>query len=160
MRNLDWLKAHATYDGDACLLWPFGHDQDGYGVAYAGRRPDGKKRITRASRIMCEIVHGEPPTSKHVAAHTCGKGHTGCVNPKHLVWKTARENERDKFVHGTYRPGSKASRLTKEQIAHIRASKGIVGARRLGKLYGISRNGIRYWQDSTHDPVIPKTCNA
>lgn len=33
---------------------------------------------------MCELVYGKPPMPKHQAAHNCGKGNLGCINPKHL----------------------------------------------------------------------------
>jgi hypothetical protein len=49
----------------------------------------------------------DPPSSKYQAAHKCGNGHLGCVNPKHLSWKTRAENEADKIAHGTISRGER-----------------------------------------------------
>ena len=81
------------FDGDGCLLWPFQISTTGYGRLEV----NGKKKI--ASRYVCELAHGEPPTRQHEAAHSCGN--SKCVNPKHLRWATHTENEADKLVHGT-----------------------------------------------------------
>jgi len=92
----EWIFSTALpYMGTECLEWPFAKYQNGYGLV----RHDGRNTV--ASRFICMLAHGEPPTEFHEAAHTCGKGHLGCVNPRHLSWKTKIENEADKKVHGT-----------------------------------------------------------
>lgn len=85
------------YTGDDCLLWPFSKSNKGYGTI----NHDG--RNLTVSRFLCAEVNGPPPTPDHVAAHSCGRGHTGCVNPRHLRWATRTENEADKIIHGTKR---------------------------------------------------------
>lgn len=50
---------------------------------------------------MCQKAHGDPPSPKHDAAHSCGRGHEGCVNPNHLSWKTKKQNQADRITHGT-----------------------------------------------------------
>src|SRR5690606_7588220 len=65
---------------DECILWPFSKSAKGYG------RARWKGRDSNAHRIVCELVHGKPPTPKHEAAHLCGN--RACVNPGHLQWKT------------------------------------------------------------------------
>ena len=90
-----WIESHASFDSEKCLPWPFACRRRGYGaVAVEGK-------LLPAHRYICECVNGPPPTPKHVAAHSCGKGHEGCVNPRHLRWATYGENEADKIVHGT-----------------------------------------------------------
>jgi len=90
-----WLLEHVNHDGEECLTWPFSPGANGYGqVRYKGR-------MYVASRLMCILAHGEQPTPEHETAHSCGKGHQGCVNPKHLRWATHAENEADKLIHGT-----------------------------------------------------------
>lgn len=86
----------AAYDGDDCLPWPYSRNENGYGTLYA---PKGETTV--ASRAVCELVHGPAPSDTHMAAHSCGKGHEGCVNPKHLRWATPLENSADKVIHGT-----------------------------------------------------------
>lgn len=137
---------------DACVTWPFSCDGNGSGTVGI----NGK--ALRASRVMCELAHGPAPTPEHHAAHSCGKGHEGCVNPNHLSWKTQAENEADKKIHGTAKGGSRGlggnrSYLTPEQVAEIRAYKGKLPAEEVAKQYGLRRGGVRYWWDTTHSPV-------
>ncbi|WP_292637037.1 hypothetical protein [Mesorhizobium sp.] len=56
---------------------------------------DGKCR--RVSRLVCEEVHGPPPSPDHEAAHSCDNGDLGCATKRHLSWKTPKENTADKF---------------------------------------------------------------
>lgn len=104
------------YEGDECLLWPFGRDGNGRAqLHYEGR-------MRKAHRVVCERTHGAPPTPKHHAAHLCGNGHLGCVAKRHLAWKTPAENVADKLVHGTHNRGERhnQAKLTTEQVKDIR----------------------------------------
>lgn len=83
------------FDGDECLIWPLRRKKTGYGALKL------KGKTTTAHRVICREAHGDAPTPRHQAAHSCGKGHEGCVNPRHLSWKTARENQIDRIFHGT-----------------------------------------------------------
>jgi hypothetical protein len=69
------------YDGDECLMWPYAKGSRGYGIVCI----DGIKRII--GRLLCAECNGPPPTPKHEAAHSCGKGKEGCVTKRHLSWK-------------------------------------------------------------------------
>ena len=147
-----WLVAHKDYAGDDCLTWPFSRNQYGYGqLGFQGR---GKK----ANRVMCELAHGKPPTPKHHAAHSCGNGHLGCVNPRHLKWKTPRENQLDRRRHGTHR-GAKGSRATipLETINDIRRSKQSESIEQTAARLGLTHGCVRYWRDTTHAPAPPGT---
>jgi hypothetical protein len=94
-RSRKWIEAHAGWQGDDCLIWPFSRDAHGYGQLASDRT------VRRAHRVMCEIAHGPKPAPGFVAAHTCGKGREGCVNPRHLRWASQKENMADKLLHGT-----------------------------------------------------------
>lgn len=111
---LDWLRAHVGHTGEGCLIWPFGRNEKGYGqVQYEGR-------IQKAHRVMCIFAKGEPPEPRFNAAHSCHKGHEGCVHPQHLDWKTPSENTQESAV---FRRGEALPRrLTIEQVEAIRAS--------------------------------------
>lgn len=104
------------YEGDDCLIWPYGKNKRGYGQI---SNPNGSNLV---HRIICELVHGQPPTPKHHAAHSCGNGHLGCVAPKHLSWETHDENMADMIAHGTSPAGERNSnsKLTTAQVLDIR----------------------------------------
>jgi len=133
--GLAWIDANSTYTGDDCLLWPFSRDSKGYGGIKVGRIKTG------AHRMMCIAANGEPPSPKHQAAHSCGNGHMGCCNPRHLEWKTKRQNENDKILHGTLLRGSKIgnSRLTETDVLAIRAMVRVTSQSEVAKAFGIAQ---------------------
>jgi hypothetical protein len=107
-----------TFAGHDCLIWPFAKSS-GYGRIWL----DGRQQSV--TRLACEHVNGPPPTSMHDAAHSCGKAHEGCCNPRHLSWKTQTENEQDKLIHGTRSRGERCgrSKLTADDVREVRAMK-------------------------------------
>lgn len=132
-RAVAWLREHASYEGDDCLLWPFGTYRGGYGQF----GHDGK--MHKAHRFMCELVKGPPPTPTHECAHSCGVA--GCVNPHHLSWKTKSENELDRRRHGTSNKGRGALKLRAEDVVAIRASS--ESPKALAARFGVTENNIR-----------------
>lgn len=130
---LRWISDNATYAGDDCLVWPFEVGRYGYGTV----KCDGQKRV--ASRVMCEVAHGLAPSAKHDAAHSCGNGHLGCMNPRHLSWKTRTANIADAIAHGTWMHGERVptSKLTREDVIAIRAAAGKERQKDIAKRYGI-----------------------
>jgi hypothetical protein len=127
-----------AFDEDECLVWPLSKTSAGYGRVTI----DG--RTTSAHRHICEIVYGSPPTSNHVAAHSCGKGHTGCVNKRHLRWATHKENQDDRLIHGTHNRGEKygRSKLTESQVREILSLKGSDTQTSIAKKYGVSLQNV------------------
>jgi hypothetical protein len=119
-----------------CLTWPFARTRDGYG--WVGR---GERNL-KAHRYICTIVKGEPPTPQHHAAHSCGNGHLGCVNPRHLSWKTPSENSKEGHKHPR-------RVLTPAQVREVRRSAAPphVIAKQLGVREGTIRkirNGMNW----------------
>jgi hypothetical protein len=132
-KGLTWLKAHVGHAGEGCLIWPFGCDDKGYGTLwYFGK-------VSKASRVMCILAHGTPPSSRHHAAHSCGRGHDACTHPQHLSWKTPLQNRLESNEHGTgNQPAPR--RLTVDKVDAIRASsKSYVD---LGAEYGVHPDTI------------------
>lgn len=86
---------------------------------------------------MCALTHGAPPSDKHDAAHSCGRGDRGCISPRHLFWKTQSENQSYQIKQGRKFYG-RQGKITFAQAAEIRA----IGHSRLLKeiaaQYGIS----------------------
>lgn len=124
-----------TYKGDDCLIWPYGKDQNGYGKIHVG------DTIRFVHRLACEAINGPPPSKDHQAAHSCGNGRGGCVNPNHTRWATQVENEKDKLIHGTHIRGENnvSSKFKETDIHKIRQSyaKGEYTQRQLGDKYGV-----------------------
>lgn len=121
-----WIEDHVRFDGSECLIWPYWRDKQGYGPI----------------REMCSLAHGEPPTKEHQAAHSCGKGHEGCMHPGHLRWATRHENQQDMVKHGNSLRGQRNwnVKLTERDVAEIRSS----GAEQkdLALRYGVTQQTI------------------
>jgi hypothetical protein len=134
-----WVHEVALrHDGEGCLTWPFSDNGDGYGSLKVG----GK--TVRANRYICELAHGKPPTPEHEAAHSCGKGHEGCISPIHLGWKTHAENCADKLLHDTHNRGERhgLARLTEADVLQIMALKGVESQNKLAKRFGVTHGAI------------------
>lgn len=136
-RRLEYIHDTVlTHKGDGCLLWPY----------VRSPRPsfsiDG--RPVNACRYVCEKANGTPPTPKHEAAHSCGKGEDGCISPHHLVWKTHLENEADKIAHGTILDGERhnSARLSQADIAKIRRIGRNLPQRVIADMFGVERSNI------------------
>lgn len=121
-----------------CVFWPFGKNNQGYGMIAVNR----KMRL--ASRAVCEAVHGPAPTEKHQAAHACGNGHLGCVNPGCLYWATSKQNQADRVKHGTLLSGPKnpAAKLTTQDVIAIRSNPTGLKGKDLAALFGVSGQQI------------------
>lgn len=143
-----WIRENASHTGEACLPFPFYRNPNGYGIVWTDR----KHRIG-AHRLMCLQAHGGPPTPDHEAAHSCGKGHDGCCNPRHLRWATRSENQKEAVAHGRKftRPvvqakGEKHGRakLSESDVRHIRqaVSERTATAKELALSFGVHPSTI------------------
>lgn len=129
---LQWIKDHVAYDGDDCLTWPFGGRSDGYGTVL---HPDGQMT---ASRAMCIEAHGKP-LEGFESAHSCGNGHLGCTNQKHLRWDSHQGNHGDRVDHGTNLAGEfhNLAKLTEAEANMILEAKGIATTKELADKFGV-----------------------
>ena len=135
---MSWLLAHREHTGAECLIWPYSTIK-GYGRIVRHGKPE------LAHRVMCGWAWGEPPTQKHQCAHSCGNGHLGCVNPHHLRWATASENQLDRANHGTDNRGEKhpLSKLTEAAVREIRRRSGDTHTT-LSREFGVTIGAIRH----------------
>lgn len=126
------------YFDDDCLIWPYARNQLGYGHINI----DGS--VHTVSRLVCIARHGPPPSDKHEAAHNCGNGHLGCVNPLHLRWATPHENQQDRVAHGTSNRGERAglAKLTEEDVREIWQIKGTTPYPKIAEQFGVSASTI------------------
>lgn len=129
-----------NYRGDNCLKWPFADNGVGYGVININHK------MQLVHRVVCEIVHGLPPSKTHQAAHSCGKGHEGCCAPLHLSWKTRAENRHDTIRHGTHKFGENHvwAKLTQQNVRAIRALAATKSQQALADQFGVSRILVRH----------------
>ena len=133
-----WVADHVNHKGDACLIWPFAMLATGYGaMRFRGRNSD-------AHRTMCILAHGEPPTPKHEAAHSCGNGSGGCVNPHHLRWATRAENMEDRALHGSGNRGGTHynAKLTEDDVRQIRAISSGLSQSEIAHQFGIDASHV------------------
>lgn len=144
---IKWLEAHKDHQAQECLMWPFWRDEShGYGhVTYDGR---GMK----PSRVMCILAHGKPPVKGLQSAHSCGNGHLGCVNPRHLRWATRSQNQMDRVEHGTHNRGERQgqSKLRSNDVLSIRSLEGKETSVQVATQFGIHPRHVRsIWSRET-----------
>lgn len=131
----DFLRSLIGTEEAECIPWPLCRDRDGYGKTLL------LGKACSASRAMCILAHGMPPNEGMQAAHSCGKGHLGCVNPNHLRWATASENHLDQFDHGTVHVGA-PKKLTEVEVRKIRRLARHRGHEGIAKDFGVSTSTV------------------
>jgi hypothetical protein len=116
-----------------CLTWPFARNNMGYAVMNSGTG------LVSATRVICTLAHGEPPSPQHQAAHSCGKGHEACCSRVHLRWRTPLENTTEQLDHGTRPRGEQRwnAKLTPEIVRQIRAMKGTASYSAIGRAFNV-----------------------
>lgn len=80
-------------DKEACLIWPYYRDNVGYAIYSGGYKAGYNTKFV--PNMICQKIHGPKPGKEYQAAHSCGQGLKGCVNPHHLRWLTASDNIRE-----------------------------------------------------------------
>lgn len=137
--GIAWVRAHVDYAGNDCLIWPMARLHNGYGhMGWNGTN-------YYPHRLICEFAHGPQPSPEYEAAHSCGRGHDGCCNPRHLSWKTKSGNLRDCRGHGTHVRSVHgiSGRLTKEQVEKIRGLRGQATQAVIAAEFGVSEPTVR-----------------
>lgn len=109
---LEFLKVQKT-ETDECVPWPHQTNGVGYGKVWDG------KRMAYTHRISCEMAHGPAPDGYH-AAHLCRT--TLCMNPRHLRWASASDNQMDRVKDGTSNRGERCggAKLSETDVRTIR----------------------------------------
>lgn len=157
--GIKFLRALLTDAPADCVIWPQFRDENGYG------RLVHEQKQYWAHRLMCEMAHGAPPSPDHEAAHSCGRGHEGCVNPRHLSWATKTRNQLDRRSHGTKSPCGWRWRpkLTPEQVLQIRALKGTTTQtqREIAGMFGVTDATVRdVWSGKSWKNLVVKRTSS
>lgn len=133
----EFLEKALSYKGMECLRWPFAtNGTAGYGLI-SGK--NGKRFL--AHRIVCERIHGAPPSGKPFAVHSCGNGHLGCICPNHLRWASAAENAADMIIHGRSTRGYGKLEKCSVKLIFKRAKSG-ENQKRLAAEFGVTQTAI------------------
>lgn len=126
-------------------------NQNGYRAVQLCK--DDVKRKIGLHIIVCEAFHGRRPLGK-VPNHIDLNKHNN--HSDNLEWLTHLENVRHAVALGACggrpMPGAENPRakLTVEQVAEIRALKGVLGARRIAERFGVSRSAIQFIHQGKH----------
>lgn len=114
-------------------------DKFGYS-AFQLTRNDKKLKQMRLSRLLLICFVGNPPESNSEARHLDGNPRNN--NLSNLAWGSPKENQQDRFRHGTDCAGSRSptAKFTEEEVKEIRES--IIPARKLAKKYGVYHTTI------------------
>lgn len=137
--GLDFIETVAAqHSADTCLPWPYVTNGQGYGTLTV----DGSRIY--AHRYVCELIHGEAPSISHFALHTCGNGHMGCVNPRHLRWGLPIDNVADARAQGTIARGEThgMARLSSQDVSHIRRMRDTHSLAVIAEQFQVSRSLI------------------
>lgn len=137
MTKRKWLDETIGQETDDCITWPYGTTK-GYGHL----RVEGKMEY--AHRYVCIKVNGQPPTKDHEAAHSCGNGHLGCINKRHVSWKTHQQNMADKLAHGTVPFGGRSgkTKLTTDDVQEMRRLEETKSVKEIAAMFGLSYGGV------------------
>lgn len=115
--SLVFLEKIVANPPKGCVFWPFGKT----GRGYANINYQGKTHL--AHRLALQLYTGRE--TDLLAAHECGNGHLGCMNPRCLYWATVTQNNHDAIRHGTQTRGEAThfSKLKEPQVLAILADK-------------------------------------
>jgi hypothetical protein len=148
------IRARCTEDGD-CLLWPGAMFKSGGGPLIQ----IGAKNLS-ARKIIWSQKRGAPFPSNRVASVTCLN--KACLNENHVIawtrtevaqaWASQRNPTLAAAKLSNYRRDNQKNKLTAEDVALIRSTKG--SRRELAEQYGVAitsidrlRRGEGGWRD-------------
>ena len=129
-----------------CKMYKYNRRPDGYTQINV----KGKEMLLHILSVMCHHNACQPIPKNMVVRHLCKN--KSCFNHEHLKIGTMRENALD-----AVRAGSKARKLSDEQIKHIYLQKGQITATSLAKHYNISPTAVSdIWKKRTWSHVTNK----
>ena len=136
---------------DACIIWPFGKNGDGYGTAWQDGKSMGAHRLAL-------IMHSGVDYPRLEATH--GECHSrSCVNPLHLRWATGRQNQGDRKRDGTHLMGERnpKAKLAEHEVLKILQDQRT--QREIAADYGVSQNQISLIKAKKSWPHLTENIN-
>lgn len=138
-QQLKWLQQSVVLaTSDACIIWPFHTDRDGYGRI----KWEGKNRA--AHRLAYKLLRGQWP--EPCGLHSCDT--PSCCNPYHVQAGTHAENQHQKAHRGRSLRGEQQhdAKLTVPEVRRIRQRyiPRVVTYRQLAVEYNVTPALIRH----------------
>lgn len=109
------------------------------GYRYFNATIDGRRKVLKFHRLVCEAFHGPSPSPLHVVAHFDGNRDNNRAD--NLRWATTKENHGDRYGHGTNPAGSRNGRaqLHERAVLEIRDlwQHGKMTVSEIASVYGV-----------------------
>lgn len=128
-------KNYKDLDNDSCWLWTGSIDGAGYGRFFWDRK------LYQATRISYALFNGDI-TKYRVVRHLCNN--SKCVNPKHLILGTQKENMIDAVKCGNRPQSTKLNEEAVKVIKWMLKYKKVYGLiDKLAKLHNVTTQTIK-----------------
>jgi hypothetical protein len=121
------------------------HTAEGY--LHVSLRHDGKLRLVRLHRLVCEAFHGPGNALHNEVAHL--DGNRANARADNLKWVSKAENQAHRLIHGTHCRGEQhaSARLTDDQARWIKSQRDRLTRREIATALGIKLDTVRDVQD-------------
>lgn len=138
--TIDRFWSHVNIQGpDDCCEWQASRTSFGYG------RPSINGKSIQAHRFSYELKYGFGSALGLKVRHTCDN--PPCVNPKHLLLGTQKQNVTDMYERGRQNPCKGGNhwnaKLSEDDISEIKrlSAEGVI-QRRIAEKFNVSYSGI------------------
>ena len=143
-QSLAILKHMITVKTDGCILWPYAHNEKGYGLLEV-------RGILRKAHVVAWSIANKKPIPRYKkqtkrtprVLHSCDV--RNCINPRHLSRGTQKENLEGMVERGRSPRGEThhLAKLTTEQVRQIRAITG-QSCRKIADTFGV--HDVTIWE--------------
>lgn len=119
-------------------------------------RIGGERRYLSVHLLVALAFHGDKPSPIHQVAHLDGNPQNNAAN--NLAWKTPKENDLDKDLHGRrpFGESHKRAKLCERTVWNARiAHKAGAALRQLARMHGIDRKTMTDAIHGKHWPFVP-----
>lgn len=129
------MESAVASSTDECIISPHTPSQRYATVKIHGT--DHKQHV-----LVCERTHGPRPAG-YDASHLCGVSR--CINPRHIVWESHKDNMARQDDQGTRRASTEANaKLNDEAVRRIRSRRAAgEGFASLAHSFAVHENTIR-----------------